>query len=117
MPKPLLVDRWALARAFNVNPSTIIPWLREGLSAARVRRGAPQTPALFDGAKAVHWFNTAKAAGQRAWARPVSLDDIRAAAATTSPVLPSSTIATASALMQSFDAELLRLTRKKERNL
>ena len=105
MPKPLLVDRWALARAFNVSPSTIVSWLREGLSASRARPGAPQTPALFDGAKAAQWFNATKAAGQRAWARPVTLDDIRAAADTTNGT-KSEALRAAERL---FDDELARL--------
>lgn len=110
MPKRLLVDRWALARAFGVSPSTITPWHREGLSAARVRQGGPQRPAVYDARAAVGWFNAHKATGQRAWA-PVSLDDLRAAAEATNPKTT-----TATALMESFDAELYRRAPSRSRN-
>ena len=80
MPKQLLVDKWALAKAFSVNPSTITPWLREGLASARVRPGAPQKPALYDARAAVEWFNRTKAAGQRAWAKPITPADLGALA-------------------------------------
>jgi hypothetical protein len=58
----ILADRWQLGRLFKVNPWTIAgPWLHEGLVDARVQRGRAGQPALFDGARAVAWFNREKA--------------------------------------------------------
>jgi len=74
--RPLLVDRWQLARALDVHPHTVYVWLREGLDVALVKRGAPHRPALFDGQRALDWFNRVKADGRPF--TPRTLTDLKA---------------------------------------
>jgi len=69
------VDRFTLAKAFNVHPGSVAVWLREGLSVALVEPGAPGRPALFDGAVALAWLNGRKKYHRRT---PCTLADLRA---------------------------------------
>jgi phage terminase Nu1 subunit (DNA packaging protein) len=50
------VDRWQLAALFDVHPDRIPAWLHEGLDVARVRRGGPGRPALYDVRRAERWL-------------------------------------------------------------
>ena len=69
------VDRFIIARAFGVHPSSVAAWLREGLAEARVRPGAPGQPALFDAQTALIWLNNRKAYLRRT---PCTAADLRA---------------------------------------
>src|SRR5215469_12013034 len=72
------VDRWALARTFDVHPGTVALWRREGLDVALIHPGGPGKPAMFDGRVAIRWFNNRKALDGRRW-RPRTMADLQAA--------------------------------------